>query len=100
MRRVSVSYVSKALVLGMSVTVSTTAFAAGGSVWLSHGYDSSNTRNQENEKVLDVHNVHALAVKWHFETVGPVSATPAVDNDKVYFPDFAGNLFAVDRETG
>jgi polyvinyl alcohol dehydrogenase (cytochrome) len=29
-----------------------------------------------------------------------VSATPAVDADTVYFPDWAGNLYAVDKWTG
>ena len=29
-----------------------------------------------------------------------VSATPAGDNEKVYFPDWAGNLYAVDKSTG
>ena len=31
---------------------------------------------------------------------GDVSATPAVDNEKVYFPDWAGNLSAVDKGSG
>lgn len=45
-------------------------------------------------------NVYSLAAKWVFTTGGDVSATPAVDNDTVYFPDWAGNLYAVDRLTG
>ncbi|HEX8781586.1 MAG TPA: PQQ-binding-like beta-propeller repeat protein, partial [Nocardioides sp.] len=31
---------------------------------------------------------------------GDVSATPAVDGSKVYFPDWKGTLYAVDRRTG
>ena len=38
--------------------------------------------------------------KWEFTTGGDVSATPAVDGDTVYFPDWAGNLYAVDKATG
>ena len=36
----------------------------------------------------------------YFTTGGDVSATPAVDADTVYFPDWAGNLYAVDKLTG
>ena len=45
-------------------------------------------------------NVDELEVKWEFTTGGDVSATPAVDGDTVYFPDRAGNLYAVDKWTG
>jgi len=38
--------------------------------------------------------------KWVVTTGGDVSATPAVDNEKVYFPDWAGNLSAVDKGSG
>ncbi|WP_246069660.1 PQQ-binding-like beta-propeller repeat protein [Humibacillus xanthopallidus] len=33
-------------------------------------------------------------------TGGDVSATPAVDGQRVYVPDWAGNLYAVNRSTG
>jgi polyvinyl alcohol dehydrogenase (cytochrome) len=39
-------------------------------------------------------------VKWEFVTGGDVSATPAVVDGTVYFPDRAGNLYAVDKWTG
>jgi hypothetical protein len=32
-----------------------------------------------------------------FTTGGDVSATPTVSGDVVYFPDWAGNLFAVNK---
>jgi len=35
-----------------------------------------------------------------FTTGGDVSATPTVDGDAVYFPDWAGNLFAVKKDSG
>jgi len=39
-------------------------------------------------------------VKWIFTTGDGVSATPSVANNVVYFPDWAGNLFAVTADTG
>jgi len=47
-----------------------------------------------------VNSVGGLTQKWAFTTGGDVSATPAVDEQRVYFPDWAGNLYAVDRKTG
>ena len=41
-----------------------------------------------------------LQKKWELATAGDVSATPAVDANTVYVPDWAGNLYAVDRQTG
>jgi polyvinyl alcohol dehydrogenase (cytochrome) len=41
-----------------------------------------------------------LAVDWVRSTDGDVSATPSVDEEHVYVPDWAGNLYAVDRHTG
>ena len=74
--------------------------AAGGSNWNSAGGDLQNTRFQANEKAFSVDNVDELEVKWVFTTNGDVSATPAVVGDTVYFPDWAGNLYAVDKWTG
>lgn len=45
-------------------------------------------------------NVSRLGPKWIFITEGDVSATPAVDNKRVYVPNRTGNLYAVDRKTG
>ncbi|MCB8984496.1 MAG: PQQ-binding-like beta-propeller repeat protein [Ardenticatenaceae bacterium] len=74
--------------------------ASGGSNWLSAGKDRQNTRNQNTETKIGVENVADLTVKWVFTTGGDVSATPAVDGDTVYVPDWDGNLFAIDRQTG
>jgi polyvinyl alcohol dehydrogenase (cytochrome) len=74
--------------------------AASGSQWSSAGGNLQNTRFQANEKTLSVSNVAGLETKWAFTTGGDVSATPAVDGDTVYFPDRAGNLYAVDKSTG
>ena len=45
-------------------------------------------------------NVGALKQKWVFTTGGDVSATPAVYDGTVYFPDWAGNFYAVNATTG
>jgi polyvinyl alcohol dehydrogenase (cytochrome) len=73
---------------------------AADSNWTSAGQNLSNTRNQSTESKLSVATVGQLAPKWTFTAGGEVSATPAVDGTRVYFPDWAGNLFAVDRSTG
>ena len=76
------------------------ASAAEGNQWTSAGGNRQNTRHQASEHKLGTDTVGDLAVKWVFETGGDVSATPSVDGDTVYFPDWAGNLFAVDKKTG
>src|SRR6266498_4861383 len=80
--------------------VSSPAFAAGGGLWLTAGHDLANTRFQNTESTINVANAANLAVKWQFTTGSDVSATPAVDDTAVYFPDWAGNLYALDRNTG
>lgn len=70
------------------------------SQWTSSGQNSSNTRHQAIETRISPATVSRLDVKWVFNTAGDVSATPAVDGERVYFPDWAGNLYAVDRRTG
>lgn len=72
----------------------------GGGLWLSAGFDRENTRHQKAESTVHVGNVDELAPAWVATTGGDVSATPAVDGGAVYFPDWAGNLFKLDRDTG
>ena len=64
------------------------------------GQNLSGTRSQPNEHKINSANVKSLEVKWAFTTGGDVSATPAVDDNAVYFPDWAGNLYAVQKESG
>ncbi len=68
--------------------------------WPSAGQNLGNTRHQEHSGGISVQSVGGLTQKWVFTTGGDVSATPAVDEHTVYFPDWAGNLYAVDRKTG
>lgn len=76
------------------------ALAAQGNEWNVAGGDRQNTRSQPSENKIGVGNVDRLAVKWQLTTAGDVSATPAVDASTVYVPDWAGYIYAVDRETG
>ena len=69
-------------------------------LWTSFGQDRQNTRHQGDETKISVATVGSLAKKWEFTTGGDVSATPAVDATAVYFPDWAGNLYKVNRATG
>lgn len=74
--------------------------APGGTWWSSAGGDRQNTRFAAGESKISAANVAGLVKKWEFTTGGDVSATPALDDQRVYFPDWAGNLYAVNRATG
>jgi polyvinyl alcohol dehydrogenase (cytochrome) len=62
-------------------------------------HDTSGTRHQPNTQISP-ETAANLRTKWVFTTGGDVSATPTVAGGIVYFPDFAGNFFAVNAETG
>ena len=68
--------------------------------WRVSGHDFANSRSQPAEVRIGPANVHSLTVKWVFTTGADVSATPTVSGDAVFFPDWAGNLFAVNKNTG
>ncbi|MGA8595497.1 MAG: PQQ-binding-like beta-propeller repeat protein [Bryobacteraceae bacterium] len=72
----------------------------GAGEWRVAGHDLSNTRNQPAEHLINSSNVSTLKLAWTFTTGGSVSATPIVAGNAVYFPDWAGNLYAVDKDTG
>src|SRR5258706_12352865 len=68
--------------------------------WPIAGQNLSNTWSQPNEHSISPANAKELKPKWVFTTGGDVSATPTVDGDAVYFPDWGGNLFAVRKDSG
>jgi len=68
--------------------------------WPFWGGNISNTHSNPFEHTLTTKNVSQLTPKWTFTTGGDVSATPTVDSESVYVPDWAGNLFKIDRQTG
>lgn len=89
-----------ALVVLTLVGASSAFASAGGANWSSSGQNIRNTRYNDVERIIDVGNVGSLEPMWKIDTEGDVSATPAVDGTTIYFPDFAGNLYAVHRDTG
>jgi len=68
--------------------------------WRIAGQNLDNTWSQPDERSISPANVNGLSPKWVFTTGGDVSATPTVDGNAVYFPDWAGNLFAVEKDSG
>jgi len=68
--------------------------------WRIAGQNLSNSWSQPAEHSINPANVNGLTPKWVFTTGGDVSATPTVDGNAVYFPDWGGNLFAVEKDTG
>lgn len=99
--------------LTLSIAALVVAVAASGAwaatqngSWPTGGQNLDNSRYQQNESAIGTENVSTLAPKAGFGsagsvvTAGDVSATPAVDGRRVYFPDAGGYLYAVDRSTG
>jgi polyvinyl alcohol dehydrogenase (cytochrome) len=68
--------------------------------WPIAGQNLNNTWNQSAEHKISPATVQDLSPEWAFTTGGDVSATPTVAGDAVYFPDWAGNLFAVKKSNG
>jgi polyvinyl alcohol dehydrogenase (cytochrome) len=90
-----------ALILLSMLLITSAVYASSlSSSWPSAGHDIQNSRSQNAESKINPTNAANLAVKWAFTTGGDVSATPALDGPNVYFPDYAGNLYALDQKTG
>jgi glucose dehydrogenase len=68
--------------------------------WRVAGHDLGNSRSQPAEHDIGADNVKRLSPRWTFTTESDVSATPTVDGNAVYFPDWGGNLFAVEKKSG
>lgn len=73
---------------------------SGGQNWPMRGQNYSNTSSQPGDNQLSVSSAVNLKIKWTFTTHGDVSATPAVVGDAIYFPDWGGYLYKVNRTTG
>jgi hypothetical protein len=65
--------------------------------WPLAGRNIYGTRNQPNEHLINTSNASTLAPAWVFTTGAGVSATPTVAGAAIYFPDWAGNLYAVSK---
>jgi polyvinyl alcohol dehydrogenase (cytochrome) len=71
-----------------------------GSEWPMFGQNDQNTASNDEERKISTSNVATLAPKWVATTGGDVSARAAVVDSVVYFPDWGGNLSALDAATG
>lgn len=84
--------------------LSSTSAIAAKSEWLHFGQDAKNQRNQAKEKILSPKSVGEMQVKWNTDLGaaggGDVWTTPAMDQDHLYFPDSAGFLYRMKRNTG
>ncbi len=100
MQRLGKLSISLTIALVAIMLVSSVVLADSNGQWPFAGNDLQNSRYQAAEKTLSPSNVGSLVKKWEFTTGGDVSATPALDGTAVYFPDWAGNLYAVDRKSG
>src|SRR5262249_613222 len=87
-------------VCGYSLAIADDDSKQGGNNWPIAGHDLANTRSAAESSHLTADNIKSLKSKWVFTTEADVSATPAVAGNAVYFPDWAGNLYAVNRKDG
>ncbi len=71
---------------------------AGGD-WPMSGQNACNTRSQASTAITTT-SVAGLALKWKFNSMGDISATPAVVAGQVYVPDWAGMLYRIDASSG
>ena len=88
------------LSLVMAVSAQSQSDESRSGQWRMAGQNLGNSWNQPTEHSISPANVKGLSPKWVFTTGGDVSATPTVDGDAVYFPDWGGNLFAVEKDSG
>jgi polyvinyl alcohol dehydrogenase (cytochrome) len=68
--------------------------------WPMFGGSIANQSNTVGETKISPKNVSQLKVKWVAATGGDVSAKAAVVNGVVYFPDWGGNIWALNAATG
>jgi len=63
------------------------------------GQNAANTASIA-ETAISVHTAPSLKTKWKYTTGGDVSARAAVVNGVAYFPDWGGNITALNANTG
>src|SRR5712691_11104005 len=68
--------------------------------WPMFGQNTANTASNILENSISAKSVNRLGPKWTFTTGGDVTARAAVVDDVAYFPDWAGNLYAVRASNG
>jgi polyvinyl alcohol dehydrogenase (cytochrome) len=88
------------LILAAAASSHAATLPLGGPAWPSGGQNIFGTRSNSSEWQISPSNASRLATKWTYTTHGDVSATPAVVNGAVYFPDWGGYLNKVNAYTG
>ena len=68
--------------------------------WPMFGQNISNSGGNSTETSISASNVGQLKTKWTFTTGGDISARAAVVKDMAYFPDWGGNLWALNATNG
>lgn len=68
--------------------------------WATAGKDLANSRYQFDETQISPKTAGRLTLRWSINTDGDVTANPAVDGNYLYFPDSAGFLYKVRRDSG
>jgi polyvinyl alcohol dehydrogenase (cytochrome) len=68
--------------------------------WPMFGQNTANTASNPSETSVSAKNAKLLGPSWTFTTGGDVTARAAVVNGVAYFPDWAGNLYAVNVNNG
>jgi polyvinyl alcohol dehydrogenase (cytochrome) len=83
-----------------ALTIPSSIASAQSNDWPMFGQNVQNTASNDVERTISTSNVARLAPKWVATTGGDVSARAAVVGGAVYFPDFGGNLWALNADTG
>lgn len=105
-RRRTARFIASAMTVAtvaiFSATPAVAAATAGARTgrWVMGGADLDNTRSNPAEFRLRPENVGELRTRWTFRTAGDVSATPAVVDNAVYFPDWGGYFWKIDARNG
>ena len=90
------------LILGASAAAGT-AHAQAINPWMFAGGDIENTRARlslAGAQQLNAVTASQLTVKWTFNSVGSIGATPTVEQGGLYVTDWAGMLYKIDPDTG
>lgn len=89
------------LAVGFLSLSTSNAWASNGQ-WPSWGGGLDNSHFSQQEKKIKPENVSNLQVKWTYDmgVVTDMSAIPVLVGGTLYFPDWAGNMHAVDADTG
>ena len=96
---IAAAVLASGALLAASVAAPSSAASAGGSQWTMFGQNLGNTANLS-ATAINPATVGSLKPKWTLTTSGDVSARAAVAQGIAYFPDWAGNLYAVQAATG